>query len=204
MLRDGEIENVLETTPDPQEAVDRLVREANRAGGVDNITAVLLDFAEDSRDERAATATNRAAPETAPEPAPDRSTPTRIHVNAFGEPVPQRIGGARTLRTAGVRAGLALGLFVVAVVGLRVYLDSQWFVGVSNGRVAVFRGIPASVGGWDLNSVVVETTIPAAEAEDLAVYRDLADGITADDRASADDIVEQIRDDVAEAGASGP
>jgi hypothetical protein len=70
--------------------------------------------------------------------------------------------------------------------------------------VAVFRGIPASVGGFDLNSVVVETTIPAVEAEELAVYRDLADGITADDRGGADDIVEQIRRDVDEARTSDP
>jgi protein phosphatase len=85
-----------------------------------------------------------------------------------------------------------------------MYLDTQWFVGVSNGRVAVFRGIPATVGGLDLNSVVVETTIPAADAEELAFYRDLPDGITAEDRSAAEAIVERIRQDVDDAQASGP
>jgi protein phosphatase len=86
-----------------------------------------------------------------------------------------------------------------------MYLDSQWFVGVSNGRVAVFRGIPASVGGLELHSVVVETTIPATEAEELAYYRELLpDGITAEDRAAAEDIVERIRQDVDEARTSDP
>ncbi|MGZ8600490.1 MAG: Stp1/IreP family PP2C-type Ser/Thr phosphatase [Actinomycetota bacterium] len=43
MVRAEEIRAVLAGQPDPQEAVDLLVRAANRAGGVDNITALLLD-----------------------------------------------------------------------------------------------------------------------------------------------------------------
>jgi len=84
----------------------------------------------------------------------------------------------------------------VALVGLRLYLDSQWYVGASNGHVSIFRGIPTEVAGFELHHVVVETTIPAAEAESLAVYRDLGDGITAEDRERASAIVEQIRRDV--------
>jgi hypothetical protein len=82
------------------------------------------------------------------------------------------------------------------MVGLRFYLDTQWFVGVSNGRVAIYRGVPAEVAGYDLNSVVVETTIRADDAQSLALYRELPDGITADDREAAEAIVEQIRRDV--------
>jgi hypothetical protein len=52
------------------------------------------------------------------------------------------------------------------------------------------------VAGVELNSVVVETTIPAGDAQELHQYRDLSEGITADDRAGADEIVEQIRRDV--------
>jgi protein phosphatase len=87
-------------------------------------------------------------------------------------------------------------------VGFRVYLDTQWYVGVSDGRVAVFRGIPAEVAGFELHHVVVETTISAADAEELALYRDLRDGITANDRLDAGAIVDQIRDDLAKAGGS--
>jgi protein phosphatase len=206
MLHDGQIESVLETEPDPQRAVERLVRDANRAGGVDNITAVLLDFAEDpsagaATEPGAETATTPVT-ETAPEPSPP--TTTRVHVTAFGEAVPQQPGGRHVLRTTLYRGAFVLAAFVVVVVGLRMYLDTQWFVGVSNGRVAVFRGIPATVGGLDLNSVVVETTIPAADAEELAFYRDLPDGITAEDRSAAEAIVERIRQDVDDAQASGP
>ena len=97
----------------------------------------------------------------------------------------------------GIWAGVTLAIVVLGVVGLRLYLDSQWFVGVSNGRVAIFRGVPAEVAGLELHSVVVETSIPAEEAEAIAIYRGrLSEGITADDREGAEAIVESIRQDV--------
>ena len=47
MVPEGQIREILLETLDPQEAVDKLVKVANRAGGIDNITAVILDFADD-------------------------------------------------------------------------------------------------------------------------------------------------------------
>ena len=43
MVVEEQIQAILETTPAPQEAADRLVRAANSAGGLDNITVVVLD-----------------------------------------------------------------------------------------------------------------------------------------------------------------
>ncbi len=93
---------------------------------------------------------------------------------------------------------------MLAFVGFRVYLDTQWYVGVSDGRVAIFRGIPAEVAGFELHHVVVQTTIPAEDAQALAYYRDLDQGITADDRTAADAIVEQIQSDLAQASGATP
>ena len=48
MVPEGQIREILLETPDPQEAVEKLVKVANRAGGIDNITAaVILDFEDD-------------------------------------------------------------------------------------------------------------------------------------------------------------
>jgi protein phosphatase len=197
MVTPEEIATVLRETSDPQQAVERLVRAANAGGGIDNITAVLLDFADDGSE--TTTATTRAREEG----GALRETATSIPTPVDRRPTPSASAPSRprvsapTARRIGIGAGVAVAVVVLALVGLRLYLDSQWFVGISNGRVAIFRGVPASVGGFELNSVVVETDVPAGRATELAVYRDLADGITADDRAGAEAVVEQIRIDVA-------
>jgi protein phosphatase len=225
MIGDERIREVLAATAEPQEAVDRLVREANDAGGIDNISAVLLEFVDEGP----------AGPGEGKAELPHQPTvehaipPRRSDITVVGTPVPEppprgsahppaRATARSPVRAAepfaarrppsrsaghgrrlGIGAGIVVTLGVLAFVGLRLYLDSQWFVGVSDGRVAIFRGVPAEVGGVALHSVVVETSIPAEEATAIPLYRDLGDGITAADREAADAIVEQIRDDVARA-----
>jgi protein phosphatase len=208
MLPDLRIAEILQTEPDPNEAVSRLIREANEAGGVDNITAILLEVQPDGGPE-ADQGKERAAPERASAvttDADDGGGPVErgsLPAERVPPPPPRRpLASARRLL---ISVSVTLAVLVLVFVGLRIYLDTQWFVGVSDDRVAVFRGIPAEVGGFDLHHVVVETTIAADDAQALALYRDLGDGITADDRAEADAIVEQIRADVAESGgAQGP
>lgn len=195
MVRDDEIRSLLQQTSDPQEAAERLVHAANGAGGVDNITAVVLDVVDGSA--------------ASSEPPSSSAVSTRTPVSPLRTTVPpppppeERGGALLAVRRAAVWTAVALAVIVLGVVALRLYVDAQWYVGVSDGRVAVFRGIPAEVAGFDLSSVVVETTIPAEEAQALAVYRELPEGITADDREGANEIVEQIRADVARARTTG-
>jgi protein phosphatase len=203
MLDDPQIERILQEAPTPETAVQRLVHEANQAGGVDNITALLIQLEEGDPP----SAPRRAVVTPKVEADAGRSTtdteggggPPEPTGSAEEEPPPPP---PRPLSKALTRAAIAPAILVVAFVGLRVYLDTQWYVGESGGRVAVFRGIPAAVAGFELHHVVVETTISAADAEKLALYRDLRDGITANDRADAGAIVDQIRDDLAKAGGS--
>jgi hypothetical protein len=77
---------------------------------------------------------------------------------------------------------------------VRVFVETQWYVGEANGRVAVYQGIPATVAGFHFSHVEVQTTIPAAEVEALPSYEQLPDGITADSRAEAFQIIDRIRD----------
>jgi protein phosphatase len=188
MVPDRAIAQILADEADPKDAVDRLIRDANRAGGIDNITAVVVDILEDN-------GTNGAAVEEATTGAPP------VPESSGLAPPPERKGSGRGARIAAY-VGVLIAVALLGFVGLRVYVDTQWYVGVSDERVAIYRGIPASVGGFDLHHVVVETAIPAAAAQSLPLYRDLSDGITADDRAEAGAIVEQIRQDVADLQAS--
>lgn len=242
MVSDEQIREILGRNPDPQPAVDELVTEANRAGGIDNITAVILDFVDDGSGEE-----STVAAEVHHAPTQERPIPRRSDITIVGAPIPEptpeasslgtspgsapltgprpsRAGGATTAtreraarpparspspappptprrsfgrgRKVALWGGVAVAVVVLGVVGGKLYLDRQWFVGVSDGRVAIFRGVPTDVAGVELSSVVVETTIPAGDAQALHQYRDLPEGITADDRAGADEIVEQIRKDV--------
>jgi serine/threonine protein phosphatase PrpC len=179
MVSEDQIEAALRSVPDPQEAAQRLVRMANEAGGMDNTTVLVLDFSDGDAtpqpDGRATRSRAAIAPAPTGKPARSRRFPTRKLL---------------------VWVGIFVAVVVVALVGLRVYLDSQWYVGVSDGHVAIFRGIPTEVAGFDLHHVVVETTISAEKAESLAVFPTLGDGITVEDREGANAIVEQIRRDV--------
>ena len=232
MVPEGQIREIALETPDPQEAVEKLIKVANRAGGIDNITAVILDFEDDGGGPGATKESTIPQQPTMERPIPPAAPPNRSDITIVGAPIPEpppeasvspartppprtdrpagrrtersRPGSRRVGRKVGIWTGVTLAIVALGVVGLRLYLDSQWFVGVSNGRVAIFRGVPAEVGGFELHSVVVETSIPAEQAEAIEFYRGLPDGITADDRAGAERIVDSIRDDVARFEQSTP
>lgn len=179
MVSEQAVEEVMGAVPDPQEAAQRLVQLANEGGGTDNTTVVVLDFSDD-------------APATRPKEEP---TSAREAIAPTPEPTRSR---RRLPRKLLVWIGIIVALVVVALVGLRLYLDSQWYVGVSDGHVAIFQGIPTEVAGFDLHHVVVQTTISAEKAESLAFWQNLGDGITAENREGAGAIVERIRQDVEE------
>jgi serine/threonine protein phosphatase PrpC len=182
MVSEQAIEEALRAVPDPQEAAERLVRLANEGGGTDNTTVVVLDFSDDD-----------AAARPKEEPTPSSEAIATA-------PTPKPVRSRRRLpRKLLVWIGIIVALVVVAFVGLRLYLDSQWYVGVSDGHVAIFQGISTEVAGFELHHVVVQTTISAEKAESLAVWQDrLGEGISAEDREGANAIVEQIRQDVEE------
>ena len=193
MVPEDEIEEMLQGIADPSEAAERLVRRANEAGGVDNITVVVLDFSDDGRaqDGRAQDG-----------PAQDGEAPVARPKAPAEKPAQAPRRRAFPCKRMAIWAGAAVAVIVLGLVGLRAYLDTQWYVGVSEGNVAIYRGIPAEVAGFRLHHVVVETTIPADLAESFG--RDFDQGITADDREAAEAIVEQIRSDVEAAQRNGP
>jgi serine/threonine protein phosphatase PrpC len=194
MVGDDAIAAHLRRESDPQRAAEALVAEANKGGGIDNTTVIVVAVGDDGS---SAAAMGARAPrrDTLVEPEPARTAGGTVPSPAAG-----RAHGRNRVRWGRLVAIAAIvaAVIVLAVVGARSYLDSQWYVGVANGHVAIYQGIPADVAGFELHHLVVETTIPATDAEHLAIYRTrLPDGITAEDRPNAEQIVEQIRKDVA-------
>ena len=192
MVGRDRLQQILQGEADTQAACDRLVEEANHAGGEDNITVILLDFADDGGE------ATRDAGATVSAPRPERpiekpSEPERAPQSttsiAAGRP-PIRWGWVA------VRIAIVLMVAVLAFVGVRIYVDRQWYVGEANGNVAIYNGIPARPLGISFSHVRETTDIPVGQAEQLQPYKSLSDGITARSLASAESIVMQIRRDI--------
>lgn len=192
MLTEDQIQAILETTPRAQEAAERLVRAANRAGGVDNITVVVLDAVEGSPVEQgeARSLGGGADPGIAP---------PSLGAGGLDRTAPEQATASRSSRR-GVKWAIAVVAAVVVLgagfTAFRAWVDGQWFVGEANDHVAVYQGVPASVLGYRLSHVDVETALPAADVAALPLYAGLADGINANSREDALAIVERMRKDL--------
>ena len=57
-------------------------------------------------------------------------------------------------------ATIVILVIVIAVAGFAVYNSSVYYVGVHDGNLALFNGLPGSVLGIELSSVVEEGRVP--------------------------------------------
>ncbi len=87
---------------------------------------------------------------------------------------------------------LALGAVLAAGAAFLNWVDNQYYVGISDEKVAVYSGIPQSIGPVHLYEVVEETDI---EVNSLPEYsRSLLQGtISAEDKADAERIVSDLQ-----------
>ncbi|GMA33112.1 PP2C family protein-serine/threonine phosphatase [Litorihabitans aurantiacus] len=207
---------------DPGECADQLVDLALRAGGPDNITAVVADVVE--LDELP----DGAAPDTSPQvvgsAASQWQRPTRGATGAAGraaaltaaaststeeedDATPDakraRKTGAeddgeprprrRRTRVLVISLVVALVLAAAGVSGYR-WTQTQHYVAASGEFVAVYRGIPQELGPLRLSSVVDTTDLRVDELPQFAQDR-LAQGITPESGslADAEELVESLR-----------
>jgi serine/threonine protein phosphatase PrpC len=198
MVDEDDILAILTRNDDPQAASDALVDAANEAGGQDNITAVVLDVDGPGEvDLRAAPTDTANRPPAMSEPA----VPAAPEVTRGEKPM---VGPPPRSRRRWVRS-LVWPVVVVVIVGgglfavKRYWVDQQWFVGESNGAVALYRGIPAAPLGFELFELFETTDLPATEVTGFPEYRELEQGITAESEQDARDIVAQMLRDVNEA-----
>jgi len=196
------IKEILESEAEPQAACDRLIDAANRAGGDDNITVIVVDFVPD----QAATTSGKArtglvsgGPQTRAAERADEVTAATPVQHEDGTPPRGRVQRRRWR----IWAAVAAVVLVTGLVGARIYIDRQWYVGDADGKVAVFNGIPATVLGFKLAHVQETTDIDSAQAKRLQFWRSLEDGVTADSFEQAQVIVARIRQDVQEASTGG-
>jgi PPM family protein phosphatase len=138
MVSDEEIRKVLTDEHDPNGAARRLITAANAAGGIDNITVLVVDVVDDDEP-------------TAAVPAVTPEEPTAEPPRATGEPAPaetRQPSRRRLWRT------LRWALPIVVVIGVAIgvvawYARNTYYVGTDLGNVAIFRGRPGGVLIWN-------------------------------------------------------
>lgn len=151
MLREERIKEVLTAAGTLDEAVERLVREANEAGGRDNITVVAFRLEEEKAPaaaEEGATLVGPAAEEAGLTADRVAAAAGRSGTGRTGEEA--ALGGAaasgrrRAPRLGTVAKALAVVLVTVGLAAAAVWGVRQiYFLGSdSGGRLALYRGLP--------------------------------------------------------------
>jgi protein phosphatase len=186
---------------DPQQACDRLVDLALRAGAPDNVTCVVADPVDGQQATQppllggAATASPRlspAAPAEAAAPAaaaePSARLPRRRHA---ADDSGRRRGIGRPLI---VVAAIIVVLVGGAIAGTIIYIHHQWYVANSNGRVAIYQGVHGKAVGIKLSHVHQLTNIPATALPQDDRDR-LSNSIGASGLSNAQGVVSSLRTD---------
>lgn len=213
------IEETMATIDDVDACADRLVQLALRAGGGDNITVVLADVIElDSVADGAGPTTSatvvgaaaltrndptsatdgpaaRAASltRTAKEPTEADDAAPSDHDEDEDESPPAR------RRWRAVVAWVAVAVVVLGGAAVAyAWTQTQYYVGVDDGEVVIFRGLPQTIGTLPLSTVVERT---GTDVEDLAsgyLQQRVEQTIHADSLADARNLVGMLEEDSAE------
>ncbi|HLS14010.1 MAG TPA: protein phosphatase 2C domain-containing protein [Beutenbergiaceae bacterium] len=188
---------------DPGACADELLDLALRAGGQDNITVVIADVVavEDLPD---------TTPQIVGAAAVDRSRPTRGGSGAAARAAaltastdPGDTDAAEPTRNRGCRRVAAWGIAVVVVLALIAGLgtigyrwtQTQYYIGIDDQYVAIYQGVPQSVGPIHLSTVHQRTDLELADLPSFARNR-VERTMAADSLAEAEDIVVELRDQV--------
>jgi protein phosphatase len=204
----------LRTAADPRAACEQLVELALRAGGPDNVSAIVADVVEADADIGGTPIVGGAAADAPTPTQPDEDTPAARAANirpgtgratdetsgdiddADDPDDPDDDGPRRRSRLPLVMALVVL-LVVVAGVGTWLYTRSQYYVGVAKGNpptVGLYRGVSGSVLGLDLASLAQRTDLPVSALPDFEQVH-VRNGIDASSRNDAREIVARLRAD---------
>jgi protein phosphatase len=133
-VSDLEIADILLNAQRPSDAAKALVAAANDAGGIDNVTVVVVDIAEGS-DKRAGG--SAATAET-------KATTREV---------------AKVWLARGLWVVAALGILAFAWFGFRWWAFSQAFLRADNGEVVIYQGVPQDFAGIGLSRLAQPTGI---------------------------------------------
>lgn len=198
---DDAVARVLRTVGDPTEAARQLVDQANTNGGADNISVVIVDVVDDEGRAITASAVLADDPTSAPASTPDRnrSSGSRLmtseqrnaELRQLGRndvapqpkagsddwdsgSSPSELGEPPRRVTVRVVAFVLLLLLVLggAASAIGVYARGSYYVGLDEGRVAIFKGRPGGLLWFSPTveevTALTEASVPPARADAVA------------------------------------
>ncbi len=207
---------VLESTPEPKDAADKLVKESLDQGAPDNVTIVLVDVDDSDNSSHVPPITVGSAalplvfegdtgrrnlrlpslllhPLKATQPDDSHFEPESDEYLAALIAEDKKRAQRRRI-TWSVFIGVVLATIIAAGFLGYHFTQRHYFVGESDGRVAIFQGVQQDIGPISLSHVYATTTI---NLDDLPAYRRQAveATINADDLSDAQRIVSQLSND---------
>ncbi len=197
MIKDEQIAEILTSSETLGDAVSRLVREANEAGGRDNITVVAfrLEHTDEVAIEESPTLIGPSAEEAGLSGERIRAAASRRDAGEAAPPTPP----PRSRRL--LKVGLALAVLAALLVGAWLGVRQVYFLGVDEGgRVALYRGLPYDLPlDLDLYDEVYSVALQAD-----TVPEDQRENVTDHQLRSRDDavsLIESVETATAEAAA---
>lgn len=211
-VSEEKISTILQTVRTAQGAADRLVKESLDHGAPDNVTVVVTDIDDSSGTGGVPTFVGSAAAplsfESDTARRPIRLPTLLLHPLKASQPEdshfePEREGYLEELieedrRRARRRrivwlvvVAATIAAIVTGLVAAYQWTQSHYYVGVDQGKVAIFQGVQQTIGPISLSSVYQTTTIDVA---DLPTYQQetVEATINADNLRDAIDIVNRL------------
>ncbi|PJJ73737.1 protein phosphatase [Diaminobutyricimonas aerilata] len=206
------IHTVLASTPVVAHAAERLIKESLDVGAPDNVTVVVVDVDEsgDSATDPPVMVGSAAAPLSFEnEPArrslrlptlllhPLKATAEDSHFEPESDEYlaeliaeDKRRARRRRITWLGLIALAAIAVVIAAIAGYQ-WTQSHYYVGATDGRVAIFRGVQQTIGPIGLSSVHEVTDI---RVDDLPTFsrEQIERTINADNLREAREIVERL------------
>jgi PPM family protein phosphatase len=183
-------------------AVVMLVRAGLDAGSNDNVTCILAEIVDGeftaheplivgAAAEQPGSDTSRNAPIVETDDV-DTRDPEELR---YAPLAPRRFRWLRRI----VVAVVILAIVIIGLSWLYSWTQRQYYVAEHNGQVVIYKGLDASIAGFDL-SEVYEEPVPTLEVSMLnQVWRErVEEGIETDDLADARNTVEDLRTTVSE------
>ena len=175
MLPEPRMLELLASSPEgPERAARALVQAALDAGGLDNVTVVVVDIkGEDTLDEREHRSSGTQEMRAIAPPEIDRVASTRHRRGSSSRAARYRKGAAsrrkRLERNLGmiVRVLAVVLVLVTAVTPLYLWSASRYFLGFDGGEVTIYRGLPPNYTmGLNLNEEVRRTGLVESDIQE--------------------------------------